>query len=601
MDSSKIEGKAVRYVKEILDDCPLLSSNDIKEGDKEISWDGNVKIFNSERHAKDNLLGRVFVQVKGKDVADKDLSKDLIAYPANVSDLNNYQNDGGVIYLVVYIAPNGTRKIFYETLTIVKLKDYLKRIKSNQESKSINLKVLPNEASDIETIFINFYADAKKQKSFANYELLPIEELAKQKGFEGIKITTTKRGVKPDNFIDQTAAIIENEVYVYASIDGFEIPASNVMSKMELQHKVDKRVTVNGVEYYNSCDVVVRKKGQRTIRFGKTIEFTIFDEGRVDLFTYIPSKLHRDRLQALKFIHSASVFHRFDIGELYFQLTEDSGCNFQEIERDIALLTRIDELLLRLNIQEQIDLSRLSTQDYKNISLLYDGIVLAKSLPNLRIENNSPTSYNIALSNLRIKILISPKPSDSGETLYCIEDYFSLTEHIIGQKRDDGKYYILSPYLVLEQEEYGNISNMDYKKLVEDAKERMSVDCDIYPIVNGTLLNLLLAYDKKHNKDLLLAAEDLAKLLMEYDTPELSPDAKMINYLQTVKRYRKFTDDEVECLINIKENNQDSLFAKIAVCLLLDDHRTAKIYFKRVESQDDKNFFNQLPIHRFWK
>ena len=88
MDSSKIEGKAVRYVKEILDDCPLLSSNDIKEGDKEISWDGNVKIFNSERHAKDNLLGRVFVQVKGKVVADKDLSKDLIAYPANVSDNN---------------------------------------------------------------------------------------------------------------------------------------------------------------------------------------------------------------------------------------------------------------------------------------------------------------------------------------------------------------------------------------------------------------------------------------------------------------------------------------------------------------------------------
>ena len=224
-----------------------------------------------------------------------------------------------------------------------------------------------------------------------------------------------------------------------------------------------------------------------------------------------------------------------------------------------------------------------------------------KLLPDLLVKNNGPTSYKIPLSNLRIKILISPKPSDSGETLYCIEDYFSLTEHIIGQKRDDGKYYILSPYLVLEQEEYGNISNMDYKKLVEDAKERISVDCDIYPIVNGTLLNLLLAYDKKHNKDLLFAAEGLAKLLMEYDTPELSSDAKMINYLQTVKRYRKFTDDEIECLINIKENNQDSIFAKIAVCLLLDDHRTAKIYFKRVESQDDKNFFNQLPIHRFWK
>ena len=58
-------------------------------------------------------------------------------------------------------------------------------------------------------------------------------------------------------------------------------------------------------------------------------------------------------------------------------------------------------------------------------------------------------------------------------------------------------------------------------------------------------------------------------------------------------------DNDMDNLL--KENNQDSIFAKIAVCLLLDDHRTAKIYFKRVESQDDKNFFNQLPIHRFWK
>lgn len=143
MNSSKIEGSAVRYVKDVLDNCTLLSSSDINEGDKEISWDGDVKIYKSERHAKDNLLGRVFVQVKGKVVVDEDLTRDLITYPANVSDLNNYQNDGGVIYLVVYIAPNGTRKIFYETLTVVKLQDYLKRIKSNQRNKSINFISVP--------------------------------------------------------------------------------------------------------------------------------------------------------------------------------------------------------------------------------------------------------------------------------------------------------------------------------------------------------------------------------------------------------------------------------------------------------------------------
>lgn len=602
MNSSKIEGGAVRYVKDVLDNCTLLSSSDIKEGDKEISWDGDVKIYKSERHAKDNLLGRVFVQIKGKKVNDGNLFNENISYPAEVSDLNNYQNGGGAIYLVVYIAENNKRKIYYETLTVVKLKDYLKSIRKGQKSRSIQLRPLPTDVSEIETIFMNFCEDAKKQSSFADKELLTLEELTKQDGFRGFTITTSKRGKKPNNIIDQAAAIIDNEMYVYATIGDFEIPASNVISKMIFQQTIDKPITVDGVEYYRSCNVIVRKKAQRTIQFGKTIEFTIFDDGRIDLFKHKPSKLHRELLQSLKFMTHASQYHQFNIGEAYFKLTEDSGCNNQiGINRDINLLTKIDKLLYKLNIREQIDLSGLSSEDYRNLLLLYDGIVEGKLLPDLIVENNGPTLYNVPLSNLRIKILISPKQMESGEILYRVEDYFSMTDHIIGQKRDDEKYYILSPYLVLEQDEYGNISNIDYNKLVEDAIERMSVDCDIYPIVNGTLLNLLLAYDKKQNKDLLSAAERLAKLLMKYDTPELSSDAKMINYLQIVKRYRKFTDDEVESLISIKENNQDSLFAKIAVCLLLDDHRTAKIYFKQVESQDDKLFFNQLPIHRFWK
>ncbi len=164
MDSTKIEGKAVRYVKEILDDCPLLSSSDIKDGDKEISWDGFVKIFNSEQHTKDNLLGRVFVQIKGKKVNDTDLINENISYAAEVSDLHNYQKDGGIIYMVVYIAASGERHIFYETLTVVKLKDYLKDIKSEQKNKSLRLRSLPKTASEIETVFINFYEDAKKTK-----------------------------------------------------------------------------------------------------------------------------------------------------------------------------------------------------------------------------------------------------------------------------------------------------------------------------------------------------------------------------------------------------------------------------------------------------
>ena len=602
MDSTKIEGKAVRYVKEILDDCPLLSSSDIKDGDKEISWDGFVKIFNSEQHTKDNLLGRVFVQIKGKKVNDTDLINENISYAAEVSDLHNYQKDGGIIYMVVYIAASGERHIFYETLTVVKLKDYLKDIKSEQKNKSLRLRSLPKTASEIETVFINFYEDAKKQSSFANKELLTLEELTQQPGFKGFTITTSKRGKKPDNIIDQAAAIVDNEMYAYAKIGDFEIPASNGISKLIFKQTIDKPITVDGIEYYSSCNVIVRNKEQRTIQFGKTIEFTIFDDGRIDLFKHKQSKLHGDLLQSLKFMTHASQYHQFNIGDAYFKLTENSGCNNQkEIDRYIELLTKIDKLLHKLNIQEQIDLSGLSSQDYRNLLLLYEGIVEEKLLPDLIVENNGPTSYNIPCSNLKIKILITPKREESGNMLYRIEDYFSLSHHVIGHKRDDNKYYVLSPYLILEPDEYGNVSNMDYKKLVNDAKDRLSVDKEIYHFVNATLLNLLLAYDKKHSKSLLVAAENLARLLIECETPGLSKDAKTINLLQTIKRYRKFTEQEELSLIEIRENCPGDFFAKIAVSLLLDDTKSAKFYFRQIESQEDKALFNKLPIHRFWK
>ena len=74
-----------------------------------------------------------------------------------------------------------------------------------------------------------------------------------------------------------------------------------------------------------------------------------------------------------------------------------------------------------------------------------------------------------------------------------------------------------------------------------------------------------------------------------------------IYYWHTIKRYRKFTEQEELSLIEIRENCPGDFFAKIAVSLLLDDTKSAKFYFRQIESQEDKALFNKLPIHRFWK
>jgi len=68
-------------------------------------------------------------------------SKSEISHPVNIDDMNNYLNDGGVIYFVVYISTDGVnKKIYYQTLTPVKLKSYISEIKKTDNKKTKNKK-----------------------------------------------------------------------------------------------------------------------------------------------------------------------------------------------------------------------------------------------------------------------------------------------------------------------------------------------------------------------------------------------------------------------------------------------------------------------------
>jgi hypothetical protein len=102
MDSKKIENLAVSTVTESVTTSDYLSPF-ISDNDKEPSWDGHVYIYKSTNNKKDQLIGRVPVQVKGTEKGD--LNKIEITYPIALTDLKNYLSDGGAVYFVVYMSP----------------------------------------------------------------------------------------------------------------------------------------------------------------------------------------------------------------------------------------------------------------------------------------------------------------------------------------------------------------------------------------------------------------------------------------------------------------------------------------------------------------
>lgn len=140
MNAKTIETLSINAVRDSIVVSDFLDQY-ISDNDKEPSWDGFVYIYNDKSKKKSELVGRVAVQVKG--ITCDDFSKSEISYPVSIDDMNNYLHDGGVIYFVVYISKDGiSKKIYYQTLTPVKLKSYISEIKETNNEKNKKQKIL---------------------------------------------------------------------------------------------------------------------------------------------------------------------------------------------------------------------------------------------------------------------------------------------------------------------------------------------------------------------------------------------------------------------------------------------------------------------------
>ena len=93
-NTKRIEESATTSLKAALLRCPILDSY-IDSNDKTPSWDGTVFVYKSEKKKKDNLAGRVPIQIKG---TEKVIVSDTAAFSCSIADLKNYYKDGGCIF-----------------------------------------------------------------------------------------------------------------------------------------------------------------------------------------------------------------------------------------------------------------------------------------------------------------------------------------------------------------------------------------------------------------------------------------------------------------------------------------------------------------------
>ena len=594
MDSKAIEMLAVNAVEKSMALCDYLSPF-ISDNDKEPSWDGSIFIYNNLIKKKSEIKGRVPVQVKGK--LESNFNRTEITYSVEVAHLNNYLNEGGTIFFVVYInQKTNEEKIYYSTLSPVKLKRYLSGIK-NQKRKSIGLKEFPCENLKKSDILLNFYENCVRQKSFAKTTPLLIEDL--QKGDSFTKWTIPFSGF--GEIKDPIKTLFENEVYLYAEIKGSNIlhPVDIIPFSIEVSVVVEKDIIVDGIKFYDKF-TRTRTTGRQTITIGNSFSIQINEKDNSSKIQYSHSSMLRQRVKDLDFNLRVIKAKEFYIGgkKIPILIPDKELENFDLIaqEENLKYYKKMVKVLDVLNVSEDLNLEEMKDNDIRVFEYLIKAFVDKKPVSNL--NKGLPDIFIVKIAN--IDLLLNFIKSDIDDCTYIISDFFH-SELVFNYKYNDSIHLRTSCFSALTQENYEKTSNIVYTEILPSFQKLLNLNDRIFEPANINLLKMLLAYDQRDNKNekLFNAAKDLAEWIMNKDKNILPYELKLLNYLQVICRERDLNKVEIEQLIGITEGHSLQEDFKVGAYLLLGNQMAAEIHFEKMD-KEHKKIIKESPIYYFW-
>lgn len=590
LSKTAIEQLAVDAVRDEITRTEYLAPY-ISENDKEPSWDGNVYIYKNNSCAKDQLIGRIPVQVKG--TSKTDFSKKDISFQMSVADLNNYLTDGGIILFVVYVSKDGTKKkIYYAELTPIKLREILKDVNPDGK-KSVRLKQFPHENRKKVRIFKSCHATCKRQAGFASAKLFSLEELEKQGILEGITIPV----ITVDGEDPQTA-LFNSEVYAYARIKGSDVlhPIGGVLQDIVTEEVEDVCISIDGEPYYSNIRRVRTKEATKVI-LGESFTITFFEEKNGLQMDYKGSSKFRVIAKDLDFMLNFLKKRHFEYNgmEIEFPAKHADMSNF-DIEKQQDVLHQAKEivnLLDKLHCEEDLDSKGLAKADFRRLSMLINGIVHKKKLNGFK--DNLALVHKVEVGNLQFAIHFQKVNGEPGA--YYIHDFFD-TELAVHFETESKEKVEISQFFILKKDDLACLSNIQYNLLVPSFQKTQRHP-DALNRANWFLLEVLLAYDECKKQELLDVAQQMSEWLLESTEEELAYQIKMLNHLQIIRRKRELTKEEKRTIYEIIDSSSKYKETLIGANLLLGQQNAAEMYFDRLTLEEQETF-KAYPIYHFW-
>ena len=574
-------------------------SSFINSGDKEPCWDGNIYIHEGKTRTKKNIK-KVATQIKGKAVS-KTSSKATIKYPISYDDLNAYMMNGGTMFFVVYLnkEDGSVIQIYYAELLPFKIKELFKTKKQNYQ---VVFRKFPADNKQKTELFLNFYANAQRQTSFAGQELPSLEDLTKQGVLESLSFHYTSIGKNHSHF-SLPQKMDGKSLTLYANVKGGAAPIPiqyfENIRQISMSSGADDPVCVNGKEYYTGYSILTTAETIE-LHIGSCVRliFPNVDIATDTISVSVKLKIQgtlKERIQGVKFILAIKKYGSLTITGTEFPITfpdkDHSDINIKLCLDTLEGYERAQILLDTMHVKKDLDFDNCTQDDIDNLNLLI-ATVGDKKLTKKAPVTEAQVQF-VKIANLKLAVVYL-KSKDGG---YAIWDYFS--NHFSVEWRDGNKPPVkISQFSTMVADDFLNLDNIDLQFILSDYQQ-MDMYAGLHEMANATMLEILKAYDRCHSQEMLEMAKKMCSWLAEY-TEFTTKEVATINMLQIVLRERSLTFDEKAKLYAIISDTDD-LFYKAGSFLLLDEQQEAQKILETLEPEV-LDRFTAFPIYqRFYK
>ena len=585
-NNRKIETLGVSHLSTFIDKHELLQSY-FDRNDKTPVWDGEIHVLKSPSEKKDEILGKVPVQIKTTR-QKKDVLK---SFSLDTRDLELYKSNGGVVLFVVWLnEDNGLRDIYYKSLPPLSIKNLLKKSKLKNKStnkKKLSIEIFKLDEKKMYPMLVDFIKNSQKQYSFINVESISVEDIPDDKTLKFYFYGQEKEEIF--NYQE------EHDLFIYYldPISGIEIPLENTIKIVETEEETDLIIKIGDYVFQD----VKRHRfpdGSVQLHFGESFTMSFDIKKKQFKFNYTRPDLLSKAIKCTQVFQELGKIGYFTLNGDKIELDERSikDISSLDLEADIKGLLKISNFMKKMGIQKDVDLSCFDKQSQRNLNILYSGLVLKKKVA---LNYNESKLLHLNIANIHIITLYSFLSDKNGTMI----DIFTETPWCREGETEDEDYLDISIFEVFEPNDWLKIDNCKIDSVI--ASYQRLVDNKLkYEGADRTILKIVIAADMAEDmtkRELLLNwAQCLSNWNLKYSQ---NSEIAIINDLQIKSRVRKLNSKEMEILSNILVNSNDNYELCFGSSVLLKSKPQADLFWNKLDNET-KESYKDFPIYTLY-